>query len=187
MEDILHFNLMEYRKTTRKYLIQVGQQLRKVTSIYQVVVPEYKKLWLTGTKNLDKCEWQLQQEIEYLNLSSLDKGSVEMMYTHDIKEFDILLSKHVVFVDLFDAAANNTVVECIVRNTPIVVAKLEGVVEYLGEDYPLYFHTLEEVPGLLTMDNIVKAYDYLCNMDKRDLEMSYFIKRLMSSLYRSVV
>jgi hypothetical protein len=45
-------------------------------------------------------------------------------------------------MDLYDATSNNAIVECIIRNTPIIVNKLPGVVDYLGENYPLYFNIL---------------------------------------------
>ena len=74
--------------------------------------------------------------------------------------------ENIVFVDFFDAAANNTVLECIIRNTPIIVNKLEGVVDYLGEDYPLYFTNLDDVPEMLSnIDKIISAHQYLLNLD----------------------
>ena len=65
-----------------------------------------------------------------------------------------LLEKNIVFIDLYDSAANNTVLECIIRNTPLIVNRTPGVVEYLGEDYPLYFDNLDEVDGLLELEKL---------------------------------
>ena len=95
---------------------------------------------------------------------------------------DILLSKNIVFVDLFDASANNAVIECIIRNTPIIINKLDAVVEYLGEDYPLYFNNLYQVNELLDINNIKKAYEYLKNMDKTFLSMDVFINKIINDL-----
>jgi hypothetical protein len=105
-----------------------------------------------------------------------------MNYTNTIEEYDDILSQNIVFVDLFDAAANNTVLECIIRNTPIIVKKLEGVVEYLGDDYPLYFTELDQVNNLLELNNIKKAHQYLKNMDKSDIDINYFIKNMINNL-----
>ena len=96
--------------------------------------------------------------------------------------YNILLSKNIIFIDLFDASANNTILECIVRNTPIIVNKLEAVVEYLGEDYPLYFTNLNEVNDLLTLEKITKAHNYLKEMNKSDLTIEYFYKKLLSEI-----
>lgn len=92
----------------------------------------------------------------------------------------IYLSQNIVFVDLFDAAANNTVVECIIRNNPIICKKMEGVVEYLGPNYPLYFDTLDDVKYLLTFENISNAYHYLQNIPKEKFTIDYFVKQFLN-------
>jgi hypothetical protein len=74
------------------------------------------------------------------------------------------------------------VLECIVRKTPIVVNKLPGVVDYLGENYPLYFSELEDVPALLTEEKLLEAHEYLKTMDCADVEIDYFIKKLMTAM-----
>lgn len=86
----------------------------------------------------------LSSEINYLKIdkNTLNKN-VKMYYTKTFEEYDELLTKNIVFIDLFDAASNNTIVECIIRNTPIIVNKVGGVSEYLGNNYPLYFDDIK--------------------------------------------
>ena len=107
----------------------------------------------------------LNKEIEYLKLDSNLFDPVKMYYTKTFEEYDNFLENNIVFIDLFDASANNTILECIVRNTPIIVNRCEGVVEYLGEDYPLYFNNLDEVNELLSYPNITKAHEYLKSLN----------------------
>ena len=182
-ENIILFNIENYYKNKNKKLIQIGKQLRKVTSIYLLSLHNfhYKKIWLTGTKDIHQCYSLLENECKHLNINKneLDK-SVSMYYTKTFEEYDSLLSENIVFIDLFDAAANNTVLECIIRNTPIIVNKLESVVEYLGEDYPLYFKDLKDVPSLLISNNILKAHLYLKKLDKSQLSIDFFTKKLMN-------
>jgi len=181
INNIPLFNFDDFKINKNKKLIQIGQQLRKITSIYKVNSLYYEKMWLTGTKNLNHSNVILDREINFFNLDKekLDKN-VQMYYTSSFEEYDDLLSKNIVFIDLFDAAANNTVLECIVRNTPILVNKIEPVIEYLGEDYPLYFNNLDDIPLLLNDQNkILKAHEYLCNMKKDDLSIDYFINNLI--------
>ena len=66
-----------------------------------------------------------------------------MKYLNLFEEYDDLLSKNIIFIDLYDASANTVVVECIARKTPLLVTRLDAVIEYLGKDYPLYFDNLE--------------------------------------------
>ena len=41
---------------------------------------------------------------------------------------------NIVFIELITSVANNTIIECIARNTPIVVNRQEGPEFYLGRD-----------------------------------------------------
>jgi hypothetical protein len=93
-----------------------------------------------------------------------------MKYTDTFEEYDKLLSENIVFIDLFDAAANNTVLECILRRTPIIINKLPGTRYYLGDDYPLFFDNIDEVPELLTIENLRKASTYLENIKLTNVE-----------------
>ena len=177
MNDIVFFDLDKYTQNRSKKLLQIGQQMRKVTSIYLLGDIDHEKIWLTGTKNMQKCNQLLDFECKYLRIT-LPPNKVKMYYTETFEEYDNLMAENVVFVDFFDAAANNTIIECIVRHTPIICKRLEGVVDYLGPDYPLYFDQLDQVKSLLTIENIEKAYTYLKNMDKRDFEMDCFLKKI---------
>jgi hypothetical protein len=109
--------------------------------------------------------------------------TVPMIYLTNYDDYDKLLTNNIVFMDLYDAAANNAIVECIVRNTPIIVNKIPGIVDYLGEKYPLYYNTLDEIPRLLTEETIFNAHQYLLNMNKNYLEIEFFTKELITLLY----
>lgn len=181
------FNFKKYVNNDNKYLIQIGQQLRKMTSIYLVNINKsYKKLWLTGTKNISKCIQLLKKEIIHFNLKLTNFYDIKMKYTNTFEEYDELLTKNIVLVDLFDASANNTILECIVRNTPILINKLPAVIEYLGDDYPLYFNNLNEINKLLSINNITLAHKYLKNMDKKKFELNYFTRKITSIIYENI-
>jgi len=181
--NVPKFNYASFLNNKNKRIIQIGQQLRKVSSIYVMPpIQKYSKMWLTGTKDFKKLKRFLHYEISLYQLN-ININEIPMVYLNSYRDYDGLLTKNVVFIDLFDASANNTVVECIVRNTPLVVNKIPGVVNYLGNEYPLYYHDLNEIPGLLTEENLLKAHQYLVNMDKHDLEIKFFTKKLMTLLY----
>jgi hypothetical protein len=180
-ENILLFDYNKYVNNDNKKIVQVGQQLRKLSSIYLIDSLHYNKLWLTGMKDFGYCSHLLDNEVTFLNIDKMNfKNSVTMYYTKSFEEYDEILSENIVFIDLFDAAANNAILECIVRNTPIIVNKIDPVVEYLGEYYPLYFNNLSEVPFLLTDEKIFEAHQYLCNMNKEELNIDFFIKKIIN-------
>ena len=173
------FNMNEFIENENKILIQIGQQLRKMTSIYLLNSVECNKYWLTGTKNFEKMNELLLKEIDYLKIDkSILNQNVKMYYTETFEEYDNLLSKNIVFVELFDAAANNTVLECIIRNTPLIINKIEGVVDYLGEDYPLYYNNLDDVCLLINSQKILEGHIYLKNMNKDKFMIKTFLNEI---------
>ena len=176
------FDWYTYVKNPDKKLLQIGQQLRKVTSLYTLknVPAKYKKMWLTGLKDFERCKRVLREETEALDIKHVRLDEVEMHYTETFDEYDELLRKNVVYVEFYDATANNTILECIVRNTPLVVNRVAGVLEYLGPDYPLYFTNTNEVPCLLHDKHIRAAHEYLKRLDKREYEIDFFKKKLVS-------
>lgn len=187
VEDVtVLWDLESYINNNNKKLLQIGQQLRRLISIYKISNNiGHKKMWLTGTKKNEDSLFILNRELSSYNLklSDLDNLNVEIYYTNTIEEYDNLLSNNIVFIDLIDAGANNTVLECIIRNTPIIVNKIEPVIEYLGEKYPLYFEKLEDVPNLLSLDKIIEAHNYLKNMDKTVFTYEKFNNLLFNEIY----
>ena len=58
---------------------------------------------------------------------------------------------------------------------------MESVVEYLGDDYPLYYNNLDEVDNLILDENkIHEAHLYLKNLDKSDISVEHFIKKFIN-------
>ena len=101
--------------------------------------------------------------------------------------YDKLLTENIVFINLVDASAVNTVIECIVRETPIIINKLPSIVELLGEKYPLYFTEDDDlntkVYELLKNDKkIIKAHKYLKRIKKEKFYINNFIEEFKNIL-----
>ncbi|CAH6421728.1 Polysaccharide pyruvyl transferase [uncultured virus] len=94
-------------------------------------------------------------------------------------EYDNMLSQNIVFLDLIDAAAVNTIIECIVRKTPVVINKIPGTAALLGENYPMFYQNVDEIPALLSRENIEKTYKYINKLDTKRYQMSYFIDHMI--------
>lgn len=108
-------------------------------------------------------------------------NSVAVLPTASDADYDNLLMQNIVFIKLLDAGAVNTVLECIIRATPIVVNRLASVAEVLGNDYPLFYNDLSDVPSLLTLDKITEAHSYLKALDTVKLSGAYFLKSFTDS------
>jgi polysaccharide pyruvyl transferase WcaK-like protein len=107
--------------------------------------------------------------------------NLEILDTVDNKMYDDLLTKNLVFLNLVDGSAVNTVIECFVRNTPIIVNHHPAVVEILGENYPLYYKSHYEVGKILENTNIIEsAYLYMKAMDKKPFTIGNFINKLLT-------
>lgn len=116
-------------------------------------------------------------------------NSVETVDKLNNDEYDEILSKNIVFLHLVDASAVNTIIECIVRNTPIIVNYHSAVIELLGEDYPLYFlngsiyEMNKQIQEMLqTPEKIHETYLYLKNMDKTRFHIDTFISSFISTV-----
>lgn len=103
-------------------------------------------------------------------------------------QYDNLLEKTIVFLELFDAAANNIIVECIVRNNPIIVNRLPGLFDYLGEEYPLFYDNYAEAQKLVTdHEKIFFGYEYLKKINKEKFKPEYFMNSFKESkIYTSL-
>jgi hypothetical protein len=104
------------------------------------------------------------------------------------EEYDRLLSQNVVFCHLLDSSANNVVIECIARNTPLLINRLPAIEEYLGRDYPLYFSSLDEAAlKLAQVENVLAAHEYLRGLPKEQFSQQAFRDAfLQSDVYRSL-
>ena len=93
------------------------------------------------------------------------------------------------FLDLYDTSANNAVIECIARGTPLLINKHPATVEYLGEEYPFYFDNLEEASKKSKNYVLIeKTHQYLMTFNKRkQITIEYFNDQLINSdIYKSL-
>jgi hypothetical protein len=139
-------------------IVQIGWWLRKLHSIYYLPVKKLHKTILCPNKKYINKLWSIEQQIFNLKI---DPNSAEIIdYLSNI-DYDLLLSKNIAYLDLYDAGATNTIIECIVRNTPVLVNPLPSVKEYLGENYPFYFENRKQAAQKAdNLELIKKTYNY---------------------------
>jgi hypothetical protein len=120
---------------------------------------------------------------EVRRMLSRQWNSVEVVSRLPDEEYSTLLTKNIVFLPLKCATACATLVDCIARNTPVIVPRLPAVEEYLGPDYPLYYATDREA-GELMNDRaaLCRAYLYLRGMDKTPFRPETFIDNIRKAL-----
>lgn len=94
-------------------------------------------------------------------------------------QYDKLLSNNIVFVWLHPpVSAVNTVIECIMRNTPLLINRSTAVEEYLGKDYPFFCDSIAEANIKATdYDSIKQTHEYLKRMNKTRFTIDFFMNQ----------
>lgn len=106
--------------------------------------------------------------------------SVHILHELDNASYDDLLSKNIVFLQLQDCSAVNTVIECMVRNTVIIVNRHPAIEELLGAAYPGFYDSLVGASLILGNPKVIKAcYKHIKNLAKTDLRIETFMKRFV--------
>ena len=176
-----------------KKIIQIGWWLRKIHSIFQLPLPpgKYKKVFLKVSyfdwEDLIKKEREILVKQGTFRDEMYDTAETAGYLPNDV--YDRMLTENIVFLNLYDSSANNTIIECIARNTPILVNPLAAVKEYLGESYPFYFDSLEEAVEKVQDDDLVyKTHRYLANHPITEkLTGEYFLKSFEESeIYKNL-
>jgi hypothetical protein len=111
--------------------------------------------------------------------------AAEERYAEDDSE--TLTSHDLVFLEVNDGVALDTILGCISTGTPLLVNRFGAVEEYLGEQYPLYYDSLSDAENKLSDDSLVlKAHEYLKALHQsRSLSVIDFIIALQNTaIYR---
>ena len=136
-EPTVSFSLERFFGNPTKRIVQIGAWLRKLNAIYFLPVRRLKRTIMH--QHRPYIDELIAKERSVLHLQP-DEIGVETLPFADDAQYDELLASNLVFLELYDSSANNVIVECLVRATPVLVNPLPAVVEYLGKDYPFYFH-----------------------------------------------
>lgn len=182
----IKFNYDNFMKNENKCLLQIGVWLRRLCAIGCLKTTIYKKKWLynNGKWIFNVLEQEQKQHSKNNEICSsmstkiTDNNYVErVVYSND--EYDDVLSENICFLYLYDSSANNAIIECIARNTPVLVNRHPAVVEYLGEAYPFYYDTLDQVSLMVEdFDLIYRTHQYMVNNKEIHYNISYdkFVK-----------
>ncbi len=180
------FTLERSRANQTPRLVQIGWWLRRLHSIAELPLRRLRKTMLLPNHNY--FPRVLQRERDVLGKTEAALADVDLIPQLANDAYDEMLAANVAFVHLFDSSANNAIIECIARHTPIVVNRLPAVVEYLGAEYPLYFDTLEEAAAKAECpQTVAAAHRYLVNLPKDWLSGTSFREAIVrSSIYRAL-
>jgi len=165
-------------------IVLMGQQLRRITDLLKINTKLINdKIWLSGIKSVQDRDRVLKLELDALKLDEkhflLFKEKIKTPYLSSHSDYDKLIQSSILVAPLFDAAANNSILECITSNTPIFVTRCPGAEEYLGTDYPMFFDSTQHLNELIADREMVLAlvkltHEYLLKLDKSKLTYKKF-------------
>jgi hypothetical protein len=173
------FSYEKFVNNPARKLIMAGAFLRNFQAIYDLAAPGYQKVLLLD----DGIRRHMQKR------SVVTNESVLALERLSDDEYDQMFVDNVLFLNLLDASANTTVIECITRGTPILINKVGGVGEYLGAGYPLYYESLEEASRKAADLGLIKqASEYLETYPLRGkLNGDYFVRAFReAAVYRAL-
>lgn len=156
----LCFTMKAFIANPNRRIIQIGSWLRRLHSIARLKVSLQKTLLSPRPLPDPRLQFLIQREAEHdSDARKADWSSVEFLAHQSARDYDLLLANNIVFLDLYDTVVNNTILECIVRRTPVLCNRLPALEELLGHDYPLFFSNLEEAANKVQdLTSIEKAY-----------------------------
>jgi glycosyltransferase involved in cell wall biosynthesis len=174
-----YFSFEKFIRNKNRRLLFIGEFLRNFQAFYDLDAPDYEKTFLRS----EAIDRHMQK------LRVVENDSVTSLYPVENEKYDRLLSENIVFLNLFDAVGTTTVVECVASGTPILINKVGAVSEYLGEEYPFYYDTLEEATHKASdLDLIQQTAEYLRTWElKEKLTGTSFLEEIQNtSIYRSL-
>ena len=134
------------------------------------------------TFEYDQVFMHLNEDVEFtpfiIEMITENYNSVDIIEHLSDIDYDILLSENIVFLNLVNSSAVNTLIECIVRNTPLLVNKLPAISELLGEDYPFYYSDYEEAHSKISDIELVKqTHEYMIKLEKGIFRKNHLLEK----------
>ena len=168
--------------TDHRRVVQVGYWLRKMEAITRVSRPDYERVWLPSDFDHAMLKCRMEENVRGVHYEDSVRtwAGVKIEKFLSNADYDKIMQSSVILCDLYDASANNAVIESIARSSPIAVPKLPAVMEYLGKDYPLYIE--DDINKCLDVERVFAAHDYLKTMDKTHISSKNFIKGFTTCL-----
>jgi len=174
----LKFEFDKFMSNKYKKVVFVGHWMRNFQSIFdlQSIYPKFILRGSVGAFNYDKIP-------KFYDTNS----SVSYIERLDNQQYDTLFSENLIFLNLYGSSANNTVIECIARNNPIIINRLPSLEDYLGVDYPLFYEDLSEASSLIQdTEKIYCAFDYIKERVNK-IDPMYFLDSVVNSkIYNSI-
>ncbi len=185
----IKFNYEKFASLKEYEFVLLGRQLRYVSTLFYLTT-SCNKVWLTnndssilkdGISALAKKQYTERHPTPVPNAGLNSNISFKHLSDND---YDKYITENIILIDLQNASANNSVLEMIVTCTPFFVNKIPAVIDYIGEDYPLYFDNVSDIENVindreLLLEKYKITHQYLTNLDKTDISYEHFNSEML--------
>ncbi len=148
-------------KRNRRTVVSVGNWLRRQHSIFKARVPSGARKALCPWTERTEKELAFYVARDSVTLTPVERKSVDTLARLSDRDYDELFRRSVVLLDTYLTTTNNVLLEAVAHNTPILLNRHREWTALLGEDYPLFFDTLADLPRLLADRTVIAAHEYL--------------------------
>ena len=185
------FDVDNFLRSDKFKLVLLGQQLRNCGDVFKINSSRINnKIWLSGINDKNVREQRLYNDLLYNKIVSNPKNFVQITqtlhntYISSFDEYDNVMTSSIILIPLYNASANNSILEIIKTNTPAFITRLPATEEYLGKNYPMFYNDISEVNNILNNRELfnkkyIECDNYLKNMDKSDLTYERFYSDLL--------
>ena len=155
-----------------KYLTFTGWSFRNYT-LFLNVKTKLKKIVKPGCVSEEQYQ-RFNKILNIHNVNNININDIEFLNYTSYDDYLDLISNSICFIDFDGVSANNSILECIKYNVPLIVRDLEATRFYLGKDYPLYFNNINDINNILNdINKIQSAVNYLKQLDKLKFSFTY--------------
>lgn len=179
------FNSISNKNLRFKYLTFLGWSFRNFKLFHEIKCDHLKKVHLPGV-TCDEQKQRLNNIIKIHTNKKLD-DSIISFYNLTTEEFMEIISFSIIFLDFDGVSANNSVLECIKYNIPLLVRYSKEVEYYLGRSYPMYFDNINDINKILNnIDFFIKnAIEYLKSINKSKFSLTYNIINTLDIIHNA--
>jgi hypothetical protein len=178
------FDFEKYKNNSNKTIYSIGNWLRKQYSIFKLQCHnKFSKAIIPFTKRTQD-ELSFYTNRDNTRVTEEENNSVLKIEKLDDFNYHKIFENNIVFLDVYLTTVNNTFLECLISDTPILLNRHQEYIELIGETYPLFYDSLDDINNFIFDDeNILNTHNYLKNVDKTRFTLDYFIKDLTSKLH----
>jgi len=167
----------QWRQGEARIMQQVGWYLRNVRLVHSFFARE----WFLCRQG-PQLAWHYRRDQAFKKLLPRVHENVADLPRLDDASYDAAMSTNVVCMETYGAAANNVLIECIARGTPLLVNRTPAAEWYLGREYPLFFETGSLLGKQLPFayEDFIAAHHYQVDrIERRALRIEHFTKAVV--------